>query len=80
MLYDPDDGRIVHQHEVVNFVGAEMADDEQLVSRALALAARMGQDVSTLRPLHFSSDEYEQGKMYRIDTKTLRLAEIQVMV
>jgi len=76
VLYDPIDGRIVHRHEAVNFTGARMVSDEELASRACALAAKIGHDVSMLRTLHFAADEYAEGKTYKVDIKTLRLNEI----
>jgi hypothetical protein len=76
VLYDKNDGRIVHQHEVVNFRGAKRAEDTEVEAVASRMAAQLGHDVSNVKALHFSSDEYSTEKCYKIDTESLRLIEI----
>ena len=73
------DGRIVHQHEVVNFRGAKRAGGTEVEAVAASrMAAQLGHDVSNVKALHFSSDEYSTEKCYKIDTGSLRLIEIPV--
>jgi hypothetical protein len=76
VLYDPSDGRIVHQHEIVGFPGAERVNDEYLTSRAYATAARLGHNTSALRTLHLDVQDLSNEKAYRVDPETLRLVEI----
>jgi len=67
VLYDPSDGRIVHQHEVVNFPGAKAVENEEIESKAVRLAAKLGHDISKLKALHLSG-AFPSDKRYRVDT------------
>jgi hypothetical protein len=74
-LYDPSNGRIIHQHEVINFPGAREVDDKELESTTLRLAAKFGHDTSKVQTLLLSGS-FSGDKLYKIDTKSRALVEI----
>jgi hypothetical protein len=74
-LYDPSDGRIVHQHEVINFPGARQVEDKEVESTTLRLAGKLGYDTSKLLTLHLSG-ALPGDKLYKVDTKSRTLVEI----
>jgi hypothetical protein len=75
-LYDAKDGRIIHQHEVINFPGAPRSEEKDIEAAATRVAAQMGHDTSGLKALHVKAGEYSPQKDYRVDISSGRLIEI----
>jgi hypothetical protein len=76
LVYDPNDGRIVHKHEVITLRGGKETEDGDVESKAKEMAVKAGHDVSKLKVLHASPKEYSTQKAYKVDTKSLRLIEV----
>ncbi len=76
MLYDPESGNIIHTHRSVAYPGATAVTRERAEERARALAARSGQDVSRLKALDVSPDEWNESHAYRVDVHSGQLVPI----
>ena len=76
VLYNPKDGRVIHNHMVVFFPGSKMVDEKEVERRALERAARHVKDTSKLKALHVSEKECSPSSRYRVDLKSLRLVEL----
>ena len=75
VVYDVTRGRIHHQHRVLTLVGGrEPADDEIARDALQALNRRRKPPKGKLQVLHIKHDAMEQGKRYRVDLKTKKLA------
>ena len=76
VLYDPKDGRVMHNHKVVVFPGAKKVDKKEVERRALERAARLGRDTSRLKALHVSEEECSPSSAYRVDLASLTLVKL----
>jgi nitroimidazol reductase NimA-like FMN-containing flavoprotein (pyridoxamine 5'-phosphate oxidase superfamily) len=76
VLYDPKDGRVMHNHKVVVFPGAKMVDDKEVERRALERAARFGTDTAKLKALHVSEKDCSPTSAYRVDVRSLTLVKL----
>lgn len=78
VLYDPQDGRIVHMHHVIAFEGARRRDHDELQSSARESAKRFGCQMDGLKVLHVPNFHPAAGKVCRVDPKKRKLVEVQV--
>jgi hypothetical protein len=76
VLYDPKDGRVVHNHKVLVFPGAKKVDEKEVERRALERAASFGRDPSKLKALHVSEKQCNPSSMYRVDLISLTLVKL----
>jgi hypothetical protein len=76
VLYDPKDGRVVHNHKVLVFQGAKTVDEKEVGRRALERAASFGRDPSKLKALHVSEKECNPSSTYRVDLTSLTLVKL----
>jgi hypothetical protein len=76
LVYDSEDGRIVHQHAQVTLEGAEIADLAYIERRAISIAAGRGHTASTLRVLHVNPSLIRRGTHYAVDPNTSELVEL----
>jgi hypothetical protein len=67
VVYDEKTGEIRHIHEVINLVGSDAPNHEQMMERARANTA--DEDAPGLAVLVLSGAELERGKAYRVDPK-----------
>jgi len=76
VLYDPKNGRIVHNHMVITFPGGQRVDEKETERRAFMHAAKLGRDTSKLKALHVSEKDCQPSSAYRVDLKTLKLVKL----
>jgi len=73
VLYDQQDGRIVHTHiAIVMPGGMEMTDDE-LEARAKERAKQVGHVVDDLGALHLAPKDHDNAAAYRVDVVNKKL-------
>jgi hypothetical protein len=72
-LYRPDDGRIVHLHQVVTFEGGKSISAEAAQRELHEIARRHGHDVGKLGTLVVSGDTLPQGGRFRVDAASRKL-------
>ena len=65
-LYDPQDGRIVHMHQVLTLEGARQLDPQQYEREARKHAQRLGHPVQPLHALHIP-DFRPSARALRVD-------------
>ena len=74
-LFDPQDGRVVHVHQITTFEGAERRRPEEQLKAAMEAAQRLGQDVEKLEALH--APDFQPGRSgFRVDLENRRLMEM----
>jgi hypothetical protein len=76
VLYDPKNGRVIHNHQVVVFPGAKKVDKKEVERRALERAAMFGRDTSKLKALHVSEKDCSPSSAYRVDLTSLTLVKL----
>ena len=76
VLYDPKDGRVMHNHKVVVFPGAKKVDEKEIERRTRERAAGFGRDASKLKALHVSERECNSSSTYRVDLTSLTLVKL----
>lgn len=77
LVYDFETGKPMHLHQHITLDGGAIPDHEQVEKRALENAMiRKGRDQSRMRVLHLSEDAMRQGKIYKVDVRSLVLVEI----
>jgi hypothetical protein len=77
ILYDPQDGRVVHTHTVLTTPGGQDVTDEELEERTRQRAERVGHAISGLRTLRVSSDECDASSQYRVNLATGKLEKVE---
>ena len=70
VLFDPSEGTILHVHTVVTMEGAEETNDEELKTRALALASDSGIDAQSVDFVYVDPTELEAHPPYRVNPET----------
>lgn len=80
VLYDPQDGRVVHTHQVVTLPGGRDCTDSELEAHAIECAKQAGHEVGGLATLRVTEEECDGTSQYRVDLaeKKLRKAERRV--
>lgn len=73
LLYDPDNGAILHVHRVVTLKGAEEWPAAAIEERARQLAKDFGLDAGRLQALIVDGRKLAADKDYRVDPKKQRL-------
>jgi hypothetical protein len=76
VLYDPKNGRVIHNHQVVVFPGAKKVDKKEVERRALERAATFGRDTYKLKALHVSEKDCNPSSAYRVDLTSLTLVKL----
>jgi hypothetical protein len=74
-VYDRQDGRVAHMHQVVTFVGAEARDPAEHERNALRLAGEFGHDIARLKTLRVPQHRGEGGEL-RVDLERLELVAL----
>jgi hypothetical protein len=78
VVYDADDGNIVHTHEYIALAGAEYPPESEIEAEALEMAARAtGKEVERMGTLRVRKDDLRVGAEYAVDLREERLAEQQ---
>jgi len=77
VLYDPQNGQVIHIHEVVIPPGGRKVDDNGVETRTFQQAANLGKDTSKLKALHVLPKDIERGSPYKVDLKSIKLVKIQ---
>jgi hypothetical protein len=75
-LYDPDDGRVAHMHQVITLQGADPRSREENERRAFDAARQLGNSIEGLKALHVP-DFLPQGSAYRVDLERRMLVEVE---
>lgn len=73
LLYDPDNGSILHVHRVVTIKGAEEWPAAAIEERARKLAKGFGLEAERLKSLIVDGKKLASDKDYRVDPKKQRL-------
>lgn len=73
VLYNPDDGAILHTHRVVDMFGTPETEDRVVEDRTRQLARGLGLDVARLELLHVDPKDIQESVTYRVDKNTRRL-------
>jgi hypothetical protein len=78
VVYDADDGNIVHTHEYIALPGAEYPPESEIEAEALEMAARAtGKEVERMGTLRVRKDDLRVGAEYAVDLGEERLVEQQ---
>lgn len=77
VLYDPQDGTIVHIHKEIAVIGAPEATETEIEEKIRKFAARDGRDTKNLKTA-FVNDSRSNQRHYKIDTTTLEFVEVTV--
>lgn len=72
LLYN-ERGDIVHTHRVVSLRGGKVINDEDGEKRAKDRAKTAGHDLTILRTLIVSGEEYDSASHYRVDVSSKKL-------
>jgi len=72
-VYDPETGRIVHQHHVVRLAGAPKRSSAELEKRAIELARSQTGFEGPLAVHHAEPGAFDRPGRHSIDPKTGRL-------
>jgi hypothetical protein len=75
VLYDLQDGRIVHTHRVVALSHGREMTEEELEERARACARQMGHNIDGLSALHLSTMDHDNSSAYRVDVANKQLVK-----
>lgn len=67
MVYDPRDGRVVHEHHFVTSQGGVHPDQKAREALALEHARKSGHEISKVATLNVKSGDFKQGLRYRVD-------------
>lgn len=73
LLYDPENGAILHVHRVVTFKGAEEWPVTAIEERTRQLATNFGLEAERLKSLIVDGKKLKPEKDYRVDPKKQRL-------
>lgn len=69
IVYDKEQGNIVHVHQVINLPGAlPTGDDHAKIAHDHACTSS-GRKAPSLQVLQVETDQIEYGKQYEVDTK-----------
>jgi hypothetical protein len=77
LLYEPQDGSIVHTHRVLTLAGAEETPSAAVETRARELATSFGLAASKLGALVVDGRKLDPCKDYRVDPTRKRLVAIR---
>jgi hypothetical protein len=76
VLYDKNNGKIIHMHQEVFFANAKIMSQQQIEVKVLDLAKNStGCDTSKLAILHLQNAEINPSLHYNVDIKTKKLVE-----
>ena len=73
VLYDPEDGGVVHVHHFVTVQGAQKRSEPEIEREALEVAGRHGRATPRLNALHMAGFEIQPRTSYSVDPKTRTL-------
>lgn len=75
VLYDKNNGKIMHMHQEVFFANSKTMSQQQIEVKVLDLANSTGCDTSKLAILHLQNAEINPSLHYNVDIKTKKLVE-----
>lgn len=77
VVYDREDGNIVHTHEYVGLPGAEQPPETEIETEALEIASEAtgGQPLDLLATLRVQKSDLKVGAEYTVDLREERLVE-----
>lgn len=76
VIYDSENGNIMHIHECVSLRGGKHPDRSVLEREALERAARAGRDTTRASILHVDPDSLRTHAHYKVDAKKHVLMEV----
>jgi hypothetical protein len=76
VVYDPDNGQIVHIHHCVTSHGGQHPNEEALEKAALEFASRGKAPATKLSVLHVDPSRFKRDTYYQVDTQMRSLVEI----
>jgi hypothetical protein len=76
VLYNPNEGTIVHTHRVTTFPGGHKVDKAEMEKRIRERATAAGRDLTGLEILHVQPEEYKPRTQYRVDVRARKLVEV----
>jgi len=77
VIYDPQDGRIVHIHKEITIAGGLERTEAEIEARARKFAAKPGLSGEGLKAL-FVKETRSKGRHHKVDTATLKLVEVEL--
>ena len=77
VLYDPQDGRVVHTHSVVVLQGARDVTEAEVEASAKDRAEKLGHEIAGLSTLRVAAEDCDRSSQYRVDLETKTLKKIQ---
>lgn len=77
VLYDAQDGRVVHTHQVLTMPGGRIVTDEEVEESAKDRAKRAGHDISGLSALRVAAEDCDCSSQYRVDLATKKLQKVE---
>jgi hypothetical protein len=77
VLYDPQDGRILHTHRVIRMPGGQDSTDEEIAAQAKDCAKRAGRDISVLNTLRVAAEDHDGSSHYRVDLTNMKLQKLE---
>jgi hypothetical protein len=69
VLYDPEDGRVVHVHGVTTIQGGKAVSDAEVEQRTIAHAKSLGRPVQGLRSLQVPISAIRQGGGLKVNAE-----------
>jgi len=77
VLYDPQTGRVVHQHQVVTMKGGQHPDEKTMEKEAMEQLSHMQPGVTAkLSVLHVDPRALKPGALHKVDTAKHVLVEM----
>lgn len=75
VLYDQQDGRIVHTHIAIVMSGGVQMTDDEVEARAKERAKQVGHVVDDLGALHLAAMDHDNAAAYRVDVANKKLVK-----
>jgi hypothetical protein len=75
VLYDQQDGRIVHTHRVVVMPGGQEMTDDEIEARAKECAKQVGHVIDDLGALRLAAMDHDNAAAYRVDIANKKLVK-----
>jgi len=67
VLFDPQNGRVVHVHGVTTLDGGKKVSEAELEERTIARAKALGRSVSGLKALHLPVSALRESRIFKVD-------------
>ena len=77
VLYDPQDGRVIHTHRVITFPGGQEVTDSEAGARAKERATQAGHDVRSVGTLLVADDDCDGSSLYHVDVAEGKLHNVE---